>query len=434
MTTLRRRLFVATGAAVLVAVGVSLLIGAVIVRHAVRQSIVTNLGRQADAVAARVELLAPRRPPALRRGKSASGARLSFLPLASAERMLPAGAARALAQGQGAEGQATIGGRGVLYAARAAGSNAIVLSRPDRLGGRDWRPFLDAFLIAGLVGAAIAAVVSALLARAIGGPVARVARASRELAAGGSPQPLPVEGPEELASLAASFNEMQTQLASARERERSFLLSVSHELKTPLTAIRGYVEALADGAVPAAESGATIGREAARLERLVRDLLDLARLDQRAFAVRREPLDLREAAGEVVARHAHLAEELGVALTAGDDGPAPASADYDRVLQVASNLVENALRATPAGGSVTVSAAPGELAVSDTGPGLAPEDVEHAFERFYLHRRLGGERALGSGLGLAIVENLAQAMGGSVSVSSAPGAGARFVVRLPPRS
>jgi two-component system sensor histidine kinase BaeS len=224
---------------------------------------------------------------------------------------------------------------------------------------------------------------------------------------------------------------MAAQLARARETEQAFLLSVSHELKTPLTSIRGYAEGLADGALPPVEAGETIRREAKRLERLVQDLLDLARMNRSAFEVHREEIDLAEGARDAAARYRGQAEAFGVELRLEAAEAAPAIGDADRALQVLSNLVENALRSTPAGGSVTVRAAPGLLEVADTGPGLAPDELPRAFERFFLYRRYGAERAVGTGLGLAIVKELTEAMRGRVEVSNRPGGGLTFSVRLP---
>jgi two-component system sensor histidine kinase BaeS len=239
-----------------------------------------------------------------------------------------------------------------------------------------------------------------------------------------------VEGATEIATLAASFNALVEQLERAQEAERNFLLSVSHELKTPLTAIRGYAEAVQDGAIDPREAAATVSGEARRLERLVKDLLDLARMNKTDFSVHNSEIDLAEVVEDAARRYQQAAAEFGVTLRAVTDGPAPAVADADRVLQVVSNLVENALRLTPAGGEVRVVAAPGVLRVEDTGPGLAAGDREHAFERFYLHERYGRERPVGTGLGLAIVKELTLAMGGSVDVESAPGKPTVFTVRL----
>ena len=266
------------------------------------------------------------------------------------------------------------------------------------------------------------------MARSITRPIRKVAAATRALAADESHEPLSTRGTTELASLAQAFNQMTEQLAASRQAERDFLLSVSHELKTPLTAIRGYSEGLADGAFEPDEAARIISLEASRLERLVRDLLDLARMNRSEFSVQREPVDLAEVAREAVLRHEAVARDFGVELTAGG-AETWIDADADRLLQVTSNLVENALRETPTGGAVTVRAEPGRLLVSDTGPGIKPEDVPHAFERFYLYDKADKNRPVGSGLGLAIVKQLATSMGGDVRVESSPG-GTTFEVRF----
>jgi two-component system OmpR family sensor kinase len=245
---------------------------------------------------------------------------------------------------------------------------------------------------------------------------------------------VPVHGEDELAELGTAFNEMSGELGRAREAQRSFLESVSHELKTPLTSIRGYAEAVQEGAVSAPEGTRVIAAEADRLERLVGDLLDLARFGREDFAVGHNRIDLADVVRRAVERHRPRAEELSVELAAagarrGDS--AMALGDADRLLQATSNLIENALRITPAGGSVTARAEPGLIAVTDTGPGLAAEDLPHAFERFYLHDRYRSERAVGSGLGLAIVHELVSAMGGTVEASTPPQGGARFTLRVP---
>jgi len=226
---------------------------------------------------------------------------------------------------------------------------------------------------------------------------------------------------------------LATELAHARDAERAFLLSVSHELKTPLTAVIGYAEGLADGTVDVEVAAGTIGREAARLERLVRDLLDLARMNRREFGVRSEPVDLREIAAEGRRRHQAQAASYGIELVLDADDEARAHGDADRLLQALSNLVENALRVSPAGGTVCIAARPGLLAVDDEGPGLRPEEIPRAFERFFLYSRYNGSRPVGTGLGLAIVDELARAMGGFVDVRSRSGS-TRFSIRLPAAS
>jgi two-component system sensor histidine kinase BaeS len=327
------------------------------------------------------------------------------------------------------DGTTRYGNHRYLFSYRTLPSRGLLLLRPASVSTA-WHPYLYDLLIAGAAGAALAAVFSLLLARSLVRPIRRVAEATEELAAEGRAEPLPVEGPAEVTALVHAFNEMAAQLAESRESERNFLLSVSHELKTPLTAIRGYAEGLSEGAFPPDEAARTILVEARRLERLVQDLLELARMNRREFSVRREPVDLADVAREVVARHDAAARSFDVTLsTDGDESWV--DADPDRVLQIASNLVENALRVTPPGGTVSVGVRPRLLTVSDTGPGLAPDDIAHAFDRFFLYDKYGRERPVGSGLGLAIVKQLAVAMGGDVTVTSEPGAGAVFSLELP---
>ena len=155
-------------------------------------------------------------------------------------------------------------------------------------------------------------------------------------------------------------------------------------------------------------------------------------MNRREFVVHHDRIDLGEVAREVARRYDTDARAADVDLECEAESPAPAVADMDRVLQVVSNLVENALRSTPAGGRVHVRAGSGLLVVEDTGVGLPPEDVPHAFERFYLHdRNPDGRTRIGSGLGLAIVKELTERMGGTVSVDSEVGRGTTFAVRLP---
>jgi two-component system sensor histidine kinase BaeS len=225
---------------------------------------------------------------------------------------------------------------------------------------------------------------------------------------------------------------MAEELGKARDAERAFLLSVSHELKTPLTAIRGHAEGLSEEVLTPVEAGGVISREAMRLERLVRDLLDLARLNhRRGFSVERADVDLGEVVQETALRYEAQARVYDIELSASAEPGSRALGDHDRLLQVLSNLVENALRITPPGGSVAVKAEPGRLVVADTGPGLDAAELPHAFDRFYLYDRYASARKVGTGLGLAIVKELVDAMGGSVEVRSTKGGGTTFVVRLP---
>ena len=421
MSSLRARLFAATLAALALTLALTIAIGGVLTRRQVDRS-------QAASVAARADDLAFQRRQHVNyttEDKLSGNVRIIIQPRSTFAKLVPD-------VNRSSDGETTYLGTHELYSYRTLPSRGLLLLRPTSLRSAAWRPFLVDLLFAALAGVAFAAVVSFFVARSIVRPIRRVVDATRALAADEQHEPLAPGGSSELAALALAFNRMTEQLAAAREAERDFLLSVSHELKTPLTAIRGYAEGLADGAFGADEAAGTIVLEAGRLERLVRDLLDLARMNRAEFAVRSEPVDLAEIAREAVSRHEVAAREFEVELRAGGT-ETWVEADHDRLLQVASNLVENALRETPAGGTVTVTADPaGSLTIADTGPGIPADDVAHAFERFYLYDKVGKDRPVGSGLGLAIVKQLATAMGGDVHVESGP-AGTAFTVSLRPQ-
>jgi signal transduction histidine kinase len=430
VTSLRRRLFQAIVLVVVLCVGLTVAVGLVLTRRAVDRGALRDLSHQADLIAGSQGTGIVVTPHFEQLAPYLARQHESFLNDAS---ILPERARIRLSQGKSADGSVTINGEDLFFAARRVSGQKkpFILLRPKSFTNARWTPYVYSLLLAALVGGALAALVAFLLARRIARPVRRVADASRSLARGEHPDPLPVEGPAELATLATAFNDLASQLARAREAERNFLLSVSHELKTPLTAIRGYAEAVEDGAVDPREAAAIVAQEAARLERLVHDLLDLARMNRTDFSVHLNAIDLAEVAEEAVRRYQPQADGFGVTLSVSSDVPVPAIADADRVLQVLSNLVENALRMTPPGGEVRVVAEdPGTLRVEDTGPGLEPDDHPHAFERFYLHERYGKERKVGTGLGLALVKELTEAMGGSVSVESEPGRLTTFTVSL----
>ena len=271
---------------------------------------------------------------------------------------------------------------------------------------------------------------SFVVARSIVRPIRRIAGATRKLASNESHEPLPPEGTAELASLAEAFNQLADDLAASREAERNFLLSVSHELKTPLTAIRGYAEGLADGAFDPDEAARVIGMESSRLERLVQDLLDLARMNRSTFSVRNEPVDLGEVAREVRATRRFRRAVPGDARRGGGGivgrgrpgPPAPGRVEPRR-----ERAPRDARRRD--GHDPRRARAPRRRR---HGARIPAEDLPRVFERFYLYDKIGKDRPVGSGLGLAIVRQLVVAMGGEVTVESSPGRGTTFVVSLRP--
>ena len=362
----------AIAATVVVSTLVTLLAGAYLTRRSLEREGIRSLARQVDLIAAqRAEKgIARRGEPNLGDFLATEQERLAILAPEQADLLLPASAVTAIRAQRVATGTLDLRGMRYLYAARRNGPEALVLLRSARKQSADWTPFVAGLAIAAGISVVLAAIVAFALARAIARPITRVADASRRLAAGEDPEPLVVRGADEVAALAASFNHLASELAHAQDAERSFLLSVSHELKTPLTVIRGHAEALQDGILDERQAGDVIEREAGRLERLIRDLLDLARLRRRTFAVGHTDVDLGDVAREVVSRFQPLSRRFDVALSVVAEPDAVAAGDHDRVLQAVSNLVENALRCARAGGAVRILAAPGRIDVVDDGPGL----------------------------------------------------------------
>jgi two-component system sensor histidine kinase BaeS len=297
---------------------------------------------------------------------------------------------------------------------------------------------LRRFLLAALVGLLVAVVIGWLVARRVVRPLRDASAAARRMSAGARDVALPVEGPEEVAQVSESLNTLSAALASSEGRQRDFLLSVSHELRTPLTGIAGYAEALADGVVPpdqAAGTGAVVLTEARRLERLVADLLDLARLGAADLRLNPSDVDLAALCGEAAAVWEARCAKEGVPFVV-EASPVAVVADPLRVRQIVDNLCENALRVTPSGRPLVLACGHhegwGAVEVRDGGPGLTADDVAVAFEPSALYERYRGVRKVGTGIGLALVGRLAARMGGRAYAAAAPEGGARIGVLLPP--
>jgi signal transduction histidine kinase len=279
--------------------------------------------------------------------------------------------------------------------------------------------------------------VSLLLGRRIALPLSALAAAARRYARGELAVRVPVQGPAEIALLAAEFNRMAEGLEQAQRQRRALVADVAHELRTPLTVLRGYLEALKDG-VMAAEPEVldVIHAEVLQLQRLVEDLQDLAQADASELTLHPEPVDLRALLPRVAAGFALEAAHKGVRLETEVAPDLPlVRADPRRVGQVVHNLIANALRYTPAGGSIRLTAAAVagavRVEVADTGSGIAPEHLPHIFDRFYRVDPSRARETGGSGLGLTIAKRLVEAHGGSIGVESAVGAGSRFWFTLP---
>ncbi len=288
-----------------------------------------------------------------------------------------------------------------------------------------------------LVGLLVAGIAALSLAQWLTKPLAETAHAARKLAAGQRGVALPAPASQEAAELTAALSALDRALATSEGRQREFLLSISHEMRTPLAAVRGYAEALSDGMIAEnelAQVGQTLVRETERLDAFVRDLLELARLQADDFTIQAMPLDLGALLDHVRTAWSAKASTLQVALTVNGTTPTPVMADPQRLRQVVDGLVENALRATPAGGRVMVTVRPASgsylVDVSDTGPGLAPEDLDVAFDRGALHAKYRQTRPVGTGLGLSIAARLVARMGGTLTVANGT-SGAIFTVSLP---
>ncbi|HEY1828930.1 MAG TPA: HAMP domain-containing sensor histidine kinase [Acidimicrobiales bacterium] len=322
------------------------------------------------------------------------------------------------------------------------GEIAVVLTRPVGNVGPSW----GYFLLVGGVALVVAAGVAWQMSRRMARPLVEATAATGRIASGDLEGRVPVREGDytEFSSLVRSINEMAQSLQNSRTRERDLLLSVSHDLRTPLTSIRGFAEAITDGAIEDTRQAAeVITSEAGRLERLVGDLLDLTKLEASQLSINLRSTDVTEVVSTTTEGFRPMAERNGVALTSWDppmqgsgERPPNVLADPDRLAQLLANLLENAISFANTMVSVAVHApAPGEqhvsITVDDDGPGIAPGDLARVFQRFYRTDR-GPRRQVGSGLGLAIVSELATAMGGTVHAESpAPGGtGSRFVVTL----
>ena len=268
--------------------------------------------------------------------------------------------------------------------------------------------------------------IAIVLARMLAHPLDRIGEAARRIADGDYAARVPREGPEELASLADSFNQMAASLERQEEMRRDFIANAAHELRTPLTNLQGYLEALRDGVIIADRATyESLHEEADRLVRLSRSLDALAEGDAGSSQPRLVELDLTAAIGSALDLAGPSIERAGLTLHTDLPPTLPARADPDRLAQVLANLLSNAVRYTPAGGTVTVAAErrPGDVLVSiaNTGDGIPPADLDRVFERFYRVEKSRDRARGGAGIGLAIVKQLVEQGGGAVGAESAGG-------------
>ncbi len=287
-----------------------------------------------------------------------------------------------------------------------------------------------------LVAATLALGAGALLARTIARPVKELTAATHAIARGELGRQVPVRGRDEVGELAISFNQMSSDLAHSVELRHQMTANIAHDLRTPLSALLGYTEALSDGTFQGTpEIFRVLHQETQHLQRLVEDLRLLSLADAGELPLHRQPTAPQALLERVAIAHGAEAANRDIILTAEVPASLPRlQVDPERMVQVLGNLVKNALRHTPPGGRVTLRASTTaghlHLQVQDTGSGIAPQDLPHIWERLYRGDKARSQEG-SSGLGLAIARSIVQAHGGTITAHSPPGEGATFTITLP---
>ncbi len=342
----------------------------------------------------------------------------------------------------------------------AVSADEIARGRPMSIGGQPIGTVLDpkqgplltqseerylegtdtALIIAAAITVAVALGLGVLVARLVTRPVRELTAATQKIAAGDLEQRVPVRSRDELGLLTMQFNSMSRDLNRATQLRRQITADIAHDLRTPLSVISGYLEALRNGDLePTPKRFATLHDEVQSLLRLVEDLHTLSLADAGELSLDRQPVVPGRILARVAETFRHKAEQKGIRLSVetGGEGVPQICVDAERVARALSNLVSNALRYTPPGGSISLIVRGGadprwaELIVFDTGSGIAPEDLPNVFERFYRADSARQSDSGESGLGLAIVKSVAEAHGGQIKVESTQGKGTTFTMRLP---
>ena len=310
-----------------------------------------------------------------------------------------------------------------------------VLRIRDILRNEILGPFLQAALIALLMAVGL----SLLIGQWISKPLKQMAVTARRME-NGDYQPIPLEGPREVQQLGEALNEMAHKVQLGQQSQREFLANVSHELKTPLTSIQGFSQAIIDGAVQTPEAlkqaAGVIYQESGRMFRLVLDLLSLARLEAGTADLQQMPVNLTALLRSIGEKFSIQAQQAKVTLSTNLAPNLVIIGDEDRLAQVFNNLVDNALKFTPEYGQITIQAGQQDgnaiASVTDTGIGIAPQDQQRIFERFYqVDKSRKGGTGRGTGLGLAIAAQIVAAHGGRIWLNSQPGQGTTFTISLP---
>jgi signal transduction histidine kinase len=324
---------------------------------------------------------------------------------------------------------------GGLFGPREPRPETFILTVPRAGALAIWASLVRPLLYVGLIALVISVIIAIFLARSIYRPIQRVKEAADKIAQGQYDQEIPVSGPKEVKGLAIGFNQMAGQVKRSQQQLRHFVADVSHQLKSPLTSIRGFAQAMLDGTaedndarVKAAE---IIEGESRRMLRQVDELLELSRMQSGQMKMAREPVDVKELLEHCREIFAIRAEEKGLNIRIEAEPLEPVTGDFDRLEQVFCNLLDNAIKNSPAGDEISITARRAgdfiQVKVHDNGPGIPPEQIPYIFERFY---QAGGLRT-GTGLGLAIAKEIILAHGGEIKADSAPGEGTEFIVRLP---
>ena len=414
------------------------LVGAQLIRSAAVDQARTDLARAATALSAsgNVTDLASLREQAFGEAGRIALVQPDGAVSGAGRRLVSPEVVKKVLAGQSVSQTETVLGVPVVVEARPiAAGGGLVLAEPVSAVTQAAGPLVARLLWALLIGLAAAVLGGALVARWVARPLVRVAGAARRLAGGERGVAVDGGGPAEIAEVSKALAGLDASLTASEARQREFLLSISHEMRTPLTALQGYAEALADGIIPPAEVpgvGRTLTAETGRLDHFV---LELARLEADDFRIDAAEVDAAELLPAVVEAWRGVWEPAGVAVRAEVSGPLIVSTDARRLRQLLDGLVENALRAAHRGAPVVLAGRAEDgavvLEVRDGGPGLSDEDLARAFDRGVLRDRYAGQRKVGTGLGLSIASRLAARLGARLSAGRASEGGAAFSLRLP---
>ena len=326
---------------------------------------------------------------------------------------------------------------GVLVIARSTFDSLMIKSGVSSATAQEMfdQGVAEVFAVALAAAAVVTAVLSVVLALRLTRPLGDISQAAHRIAAGDYDTRVPRTGPSEVSSLADSFNQMAVSLADQERIRRDFIVNAAHELRTPLTNLQGYLEALRDGVIaPSREQFASLHEEVDRLSRLAASLESLADATDEGAATERPALDIGQSVRSAAALNRPAFDAKGIDFELVVQQDLHARGNPDRVAQVLANLLQNAARYTPDRGRVQLTAERHdgnvEVAVTNTGEGIPPDDLPRVFERFYRVEKSRDSARGGAGIGLAIVKQLVEADGGEVGANSRPGA-TRFWVRLP---